>query len=318
MNVECKRAGQVGYMDFFPTIDVPRFDMEGYNKRFHEANVIIDAKTKSVYYGDHWSSLSVKCAANGAEFYKVGDATYRVDDDYFLIFNEGKEYSSWIDSKSEVESFTLNLSPAFERQAFEAICSMATGLIENPRGGDKIRFTERLYHRQPRMSAIIASMRLLARNVSENHLALQELFFALYQEMIHLQNSSDREAMTTCKVSVTSRIELFRRLVRARDFMHSCYDKELSLKDIAQVACLNPYYFLREFRKAFTSTPHQYLTQRRISEARKILSTGHATIADVCMAVGFSDQSSFSKLFRRHTGQTPTDFVKAASRSSAA
>jgi AraC family transcriptional regulator len=241
-----------------------------------------------------------------------------VDDDYFLIFNEGKEYSSWIDSKSAVESFTLNLSPAFERQASEAICSMATGLIEDAPGGARIRFTERLYHHQPGMTSIITSMRTLARNVSVNHLRLQELFFDLYLEMTRLQHASDREAMATGKVSVSARKELFGRLVRARDFIHSCYEKDLSLGDIAEVACLNPYYFLREFRRAFGNTPHQYLTQRRVSEAGKILASGHRTVADACVSVGFSDQSSFSKLFRRHTGKTPTEFVKAGAHSSAA
>ena len=314
MNVELKRAGQIGYMDFFPSIDNAGFDMDAYNRRFHEANIIIDAKAKFVYYGDHWGGLSVKCASNGPEFYKCGDAMYRVDDDYLLIFNEGKEYSSWIDSHAPVASFTLNLSPAFEQQALEAVRSTATGLIEEPPAGDRIRFTERLYPYQSGISQVVASMRSLVYDVRSNHLRLQELFFSLYLQMIGLQEETNREALATGKLNASARHELFRRLIRARDFIHSCYEQDVSLNEIAEVACLNPYYFLREFRKAFGTTPHKYLTQRRINQARKLLASGRSTVAEVCMTVGFHDQSSFGKLFRRHTGTTPTAFVMAAAR----
>lgn len=298
-------------MDFFPNISVPGFDMEAYNRRFHEANVVIDATTKFVHYGDHWGGLSLKCSFNGSEYYKSGDAMYRCDDEHFLIFNEGREYSSWIDSNVDVASCTLNMSPAFERQALRAVKSSRKGLIDEPSTADRIRFTERIYPHEPQMSRLIASMRQLASDVRANHLQLQELFFVLYVKMIGLQDETNRQALATGKLTAATRHELFSRLVRARDFIHSCYEKDMSLNEIADVACLNPYYFLREFRKTFGITPHQYLTQRRIGQARKMLTSGNVNVADVCITVGFRDQSSFGKLFKRHTGKSPTAFSKA-------
>lgn len=307
------RAGQVGYMDVFPVVNTSGFDMDAYNKRFHEANVIINASARFVYYGDHWGGLSIKCAKGGAEFYRSGDALYRVEDDTFLIFNEGKEYQSWIDSPTEVTSLTLNMSPSFERQALCALRSSAKGLIDDNSFTDRIRFTERLYHHQDGISDLIKTMQFLAQDLPTNHLKLQELYFGLFLNMIRLQQDTSREALATGKMNASARNELFARLVRARDFMYSCYEKDLTLDDIANVACLNPYYFLREFRKAFGTTPHQFLTRRRITQACKLLASGTFTAAEVCLIVGFRDQSSFGKLFKRLTGKTPSSFREAPS-----
>jgi AraC family transcriptional regulator len=233
---------------------------------------------------------------------------YRVDDECFLVFNEGKEYSSWIDADKAVSSFTFTMSPSFEKQALNALKSGAAGLIEDTSGIEKIRFTERLYIHQPGVSDLIKNMRVLAHDLAANHLRLQELFFSLFLQLTHLQEYSNREAMSTGKVSASSRRELFSRLLRARDFLHSCYNRDITLDHLAEVACLNPYYLLREFRKAFSNTPHQYLTARRISQAMKLLSSGKMDVAEVCLNVGFIDQSSFSKLFRRHTGKSPSEY----------
>src|SRR5689334_2499177 len=145
MDPYCERHGAIGYMNYFPDISGPQFDMESYNRRFHDANIIINASVKSAAFEPHWGPLSIKLASGGSEFYKSGDALYRVDDDCFLIFNEGKYYESWIDSEAKVNSCSLNMTPTFERDALAAMKSWRTGAIESYGSTDRIRFTERIY-----------------------------------------------------------------------------------------------------------------------------------------------------------------------------
>ena len=65
--------------------------------------------------------------------------------------------------------------------------------------------------------------------------------------------------------------EVHERLCRARAFIDECYDLPLDLDEISKQACLSRYHFLRLFREAFATTPHQYLMRRRIEKAKELL-----------------------------------------------
>ena len=99
--------------------------------------------------------------------------------------------------------------------------------------------------------------------------------------------------------------DLFFRLRQAREFMDDCYASDISLEDLALVACVSPFHLLRTFREAFGITPHQYLIRRRIERARELLSFARISITDVCFDVGFESPGSFSTLFRKWTGNSP-------------
>jgi AraC-like DNA-binding protein len=95
------------------------------------------------------------------------------------------------------------------------------------------------------------------------------------------------------------------RLRLARAFIDEHYDLPLDLEQIAGHASFSRYHFLRLFRAAFDQTPHQYLTERRISRAKELLEHGDMSVTEVCLAVGFDSLGSFSTLFRRHVGYAP-------------
>ena len=108
--------------------------------------------------------------------------------------------------------------------------------------------------------------------------------------------------------SVTPNAETYQRLVRARRFMDDCYHLHLDLEQISSEACLSPFHFLRLFRKAFNTTPHQYLTERRIEKAKELLSSSGLTVTDVCFEVGFESLGSFSSLFHKRVGHPPITY----------
>ncbi len=102
--------------------------------------------------------------------------------------------------------------------------------------------------------------------------------------------------------------QVYIRLCRAREFINDCYAAPLALENISREAYLSPYHFLRLFRNAFGQTPHQYLTQRRIEKAKYLLSYTSRPITEICFDVGFQSLGSFSTLFHRCTGSSPTEF----------
>ena len=99
--------------------------------------------------------------------------------------------------------------------------------------------------------------------------------------------------------------DLQERLWRARRYIDEQYQMPLNLTEMSRQACLSQYHFLRLFRQTFATTPHQYLIQRRIAEAKQLLRLRSLSVTDVCFEVGFESLGSFSSLFRKHVGTAP-------------
>jgi len=97
----------------------------------------------------------------------------------------------------------------------------------------------------------------------------------------------------------------------AIDFLHCSYTRSLSVKEIAQVAGLSEFYFMRTFQKMTGLSVHQYLTQIRLVRAKALLAKGVGA-AQVASDIGFFDQSHLIKHFRAHFGTTPGLFAAAS------
>ena len=102
--------------------------------------------------------------------------------------------------------------------------------------------------------------------------------------------------------------DTFTRLSRAREFIDTHFDRAIDLDAIAEQACFSRYHFLRSFRRAFDVTPHQYVTQRRIERAKELLTSSALPITEICYEVGFHSLGSFSSLFHRHVGHSPSRY----------
>ena len=104
------------------------------------------------------------------------------------------------------------------------------------------------------------------------------------------------------------RIYLYRRMVQAKLFIDSHYAEDIDLDNIAEEAYFSKFHFIRLFKKIYSKTPHQYLTGVRIEKAMQLLRTGQS-VSQTCYAVGFESLGSFSGLFKRIAGITPSDYL---------
>ena len=80
---------------------------------------------------------------------------------------------------------------------------------------------------------------------------------------------------------------------------------DLSLSKLSKIAHLSPYHFARRFKQSTGLTPHQYILQRRIDEAKRLLRDTTLDLAEIAQRLGFRDQSHFTARFRKATGMTP-------------
>ncbi|MGY4191717.1 AraC family transcriptional regulator [Bradyrhizobium sp. USDA 4520] len=96
-----------------------------------------------------------------------------------------------------------------------------------------------------------------------------------------------------------------RRLQRVLDYIETNLEGDLTLDRIASIACLSRYHFARAFRQAMGLSPHRHVSVRRLERAKALLTGGDRPLADIALALSFSDQASFTRAFKQATGQAP-------------
>ena len=84
--------------------------------------------------------------------------------------------------------------------------------------------------------------------------------------------------------------------------------KPLPLADVARRVGVHPVHLARTFRRVHQITFAGYVRHVRIEFARRELAASGASLSDIAVAAGFCDQSHFSRLFKRYTGQTPAEY----------
>jgi AraC family transcriptional regulator len=102
------------------------------------------------------------------------------------------------------------------------------------------------------------------------------------------------------------------RLRRVLQYMAEHLEDEISLDDLAAVACLSPFHFVRMFARRMGMPPHRYLGHLRLERAKTLLAVTRLPMADIAFACCFSSQSNFSRAFRRATGQSPLSYREVA------
>ena len=98
-------------------------------------------------------------------------------------------------------------------------------------------------------------------------------------------------------------------LNRTKRYLDVNFHNTIDLKDLALLQGFSPYHLLRLFKFYYGITPKQYQISKRIEKAKHKLRDGYK-VSESCYDVGFQSVTTFSTLFKRKTGLTPTEFQK--------
>lgn len=101
-------------------------------------------------------------------------------------------------------------------------------------------------------------------------------------------------------------------LCRAKDLLREMRDRPPSIKSVAREIHMSPFHFIRQFEALFGLTPHQFRIQARLDHARLLLATSEYSVTEVCLEVGLASLGSFSALFARRVGASPSAYQRRA------
>ncbi len=126
----------------------------------------------------------------------------------------------------------------------------------------------------------------------------EEVFFFLIEQLISEYTDPVKESLS----------EVSEEIQKSCTYMENHYEDLITLENLSKLSGLNKYTLLRNFTKQRGVTPYQYLEAIRISEAKKLLEKGNDPL-EAAMKTGFTDQSHFTKFFKKLIGLTPRQYT---------
>ena len=277
-------------------------------QKLETGTLFIKAK-KMEETADHESRLSIRLMLNGQQHYKVGAHDHLVTPENYLVVNQGQRYRTSFDGADDLEMILVAFQPGFAEELLYAFSTSDDKLLDNPfePSAQPVYFFEKTYDADPTIRHLFLKLRrLIDQEVAVRKEAdLDDIYTALLLRLLNVHRGLQKEINRLSPVKASTRAELYRRLGIAKDYLDANFSRRVSVEEVSKIACLSPHHFKRVFKELFGITPHRYHVQKRLEASRKLLRTHPGQVGEIGALVGFEDQSSFIRLFRRHFGHTP-------------
>ena len=90
------------------------------------------------------------------------------------------------------------------------------------------------------------------------------------------------------------------------------FDKNMTVKDIASMLYISPEHLTRQFAEKYQISPKEYLVEKRIAHAKRLLRETTVSVKEISASVGYADPLYFSRLFKKKEGMSPMAYREGA------
>ena len=288
-------------------------DMNAPCQKLGWPNMVLCGQGTGVAYPEHSGPLSLKTVRSGCEVNEVGRARFAVTPGRYLLLNDQQRHAHAVEDSAEV--FLVMFRRGLAAEVLASLTTPTEQLLDHPEAsfgttGEPTEFFERTYPNDAVLTSLLSNLQqrfveMDFRNLEESQSALETLFHPILERLLHLHRTIYEEVEKLPAVRFATKVESYRRLWRARDFIEASFLEPISLTRIAEAAELSPHHLLRLFKRVFGETPHQLTTRRRLGHAQFLLSHTDRSVTDICFDIGFESLGSFSTLFKTRLGVSP-------------
>lgn len=257
------------------------------------------------------SGITFRLVFAGHEQYHTGNRSVTLYPGHFLQLNEGVTYRREVRSPEPVTSFRISLTREFYDDFRQSERRSHRSLLDDPLdpGGRMFDLDMAIFPLEGDLKYTVTHLRRNLENGFTDDLLLNNY---LHHYLINYHKVLDTEVVGRYErldfLQKSTRVEILRRLLLAKDYIISNYHEKLTLEDICGVACLSKNHLLRSFKQAYHISPYQFLMQVRLERARYLLQTTDYSVNHVAAIVGFDCTSSFITFFRKCYQQTPARY----------
>ena len=139
--------------------------------------------------------------------------------------------------------------------------------------------------------------------------ANQLFYVARMIDILLLLSQNEPQMLPRLKMSERKMVGLDR-INKSFEYITQNYQKNITLKNVAQAVGFSECYFSRLFKEITEKSFHQYLNEFRVKRAKIMLLDSNCTVSQAAYTSGFSSVTTFERLFRRFNGYSPQNFRK--------
>lgn len=143
------------------------------------------------------------------------------------------------------------------------------------------------------------------------HQRIDETWFAIRQLLIKEANAFNHHSLRSLCGYVSQQL-LPQQEARSILYIHHHLHTELSIQTLAQIECYNPNYYIEWFKKRTGKSPHDYIKDLRLKKATELLKESNLSLLEISLEVGFQNQGTLSRLFKKRFGVTPRAYRRSS------
>ena len=256
----------------------------------------------------HWhDEVEFFYLASGNATFFIDNKTVEINSGEVIFINSGEIHSAYSKNFSECK--------------FYAIVFDLNMLMSNKIGECQNKYLYPLIHKYYEMPqkfsytskweiTILEKSKIIINNYINSVPGYEIIIIACLYTIISELIINDKLYTRNNTISKQSSYKL-EQLKKALTFIHSNYNKKISMLDIAKEVNMSQYHFCRFFKTMSGCTPFEYLISYRINSAEKLLNDTDKTITTIAYEVGFDTVSYFIKTFKKIKKNTPAQFREA-------
>ena len=267
-------------------------------------SVILNVKTREAERSNIEGPCSIFMNVKGWSMVGADKKNIKINENAYVLTNPGQHYNLLINEPKFTETLNIHFGEKFYEDALYVLKSNIDYLLNNP-------FVElkacsvpiKSFFRDQTFNSLINHV--LATRLSEPLIADDSLF-ELFRYVFHEYQKDNENTSNLKSQKKSTREEVSKRLLVARDYIHMYYQLPISLQDLSQISCLSRFHFLRLFKEAFGISPYQYIKKIRIQRALHLISKNQNTLDDIALTVGLKNGSSLSRMIYLSEGVYPS------------
>lgn len=262
------------------------------NNKKCENITALDATMSDFSYSKHaHEEYSLGVTLQGRQDFFCQKAFHKSASGNVIIFNPEDVHDGHSGGEQDLKYKMLYIHPDEFSSLFKSL-----GYQQNT----VLRLNQPLFNK-PDLRHQILSFSTLIQQPNYSKIELEAGLLQIAQSLIAISGKLD------LGVQKTRRIDKL--LLKAKDYILANIQYDISIDNIAEIATMSKFHFIRQFRLQFGITPHQYVLNCRVNLARKLIETGQS-LNQTAFDAGFADNSHLNRHFKRIYGVTPKHFQK--------
>lgn len=268
--------------------------------------VILNVETTHTYRDNIRGPLSIFTNLQGESAVETGNRKVLIKEGYFFVTNHDQYYTLAVDNV-KTKTFNIHFGEYFADEVLSSLSRHPEKMLGDSgfiAPFERIEFHNKLFVRKANINRAIIEISTIQQSILLLEEKLYQLVSFLFDEHKEVEKMKDKLPV----LKNSTREEITKRLLYSIDYIHSFYDQNPSLEDLASVSCLSKFHFLRLFKIAFGKTPYQYLSEIKIQKGKELLKGTHLDVNAIANVIGFHDASSFSRMFYNVVGVYPSQY----------